>query len=103
MSTRARVSEWHDEEGWGVVESAATPGGCWVHVSSVLVAGLETLDPGTEVELTFEAGGQDGYGYRAVEVWPVGATPVRTADAARGGPSGAYSSTLRLTFDDDPR
>ena len=100
MSTRARVTEWHDDEGWGVVESAATPGGCWVHCSSVLVAGPGTLRPGTVVELTFEEGEQDGYGYRAVEVWPDGTTPVR--NAREGSPSG-YASSLTLTFDDDAR
>jgi len=28
------VREWA-EEGWGVVDSAETPGGCWVHWSVV--------------------------------------------------------------------
>lgn len=92
---------WHDQEGWGVLDSPATPGGCWVHFSAVLVAGYRSLDPGATVEFTVEAGEQDGYAYRAVEVWPAGQAPVRSDDEA-SRPSAAYRSSLTLTFDDDP-
>jgi hypothetical protein len=27
--TSGVVREWHDDEGWGVLESTETPGGCW--------------------------------------------------------------------------
>jgi hypothetical protein len=33
------VQQWSEEEGWGVVDSAATPGGCWTHFSAVVSAG----------------------------------------------------------------
>ena len=93
-----RVS--HDAAGWGVVDSAETPGGCWVHSSDVLVAGHRALQPGQEVELQHEAPGQGGSAYRAVCVWPAGAEPV---PPTVGQPGAAYTSTLTLTFGDAER
>jgi CspA family cold shock protein len=92
------VRVWHDEEGWGVIDSAETPGGCWVHFSAVLVPGHRALQPGQEVELEHQAGQQDGHAHRAVRVWPAGAEPM---EAPAGPPGAPYSSTLTLTFDDD--
>jgi CspA family cold shock protein len=100
MTTRGTVRAWHDAEGWGVVDSPETPGGCWVHFSHVLVPGHRTLRPGQEVELEHEAAAQDGHAHRAVRVWPAGSEPV---DASVEPPGGAYTSTLSLTLDDDPR
>ena len=98
MTTRGTVRVWHDEEGWGVVDSLETPGGCWVHVSQVALPGHVTLRPGQQVELDHEPAEQDGHAYRALRVWPAGAEPV---DRPVGPPSAAYRSTLALTFDDD--
>ncbi len=98
MATRGTVRSWHADDGWGVLDSPATPGGCWAHFSAVLVPGYRALEPGEAVELTAEAGVQDGYAYRAVEVWPAGQAPVRTDDRCVG-PSPAYCSALTLTFD----
>ncbi len=95
----AVVRTWHDEEGWGVVDSPATPGGCWAHWSTVAVVGYRSLAPGAAVQLEWEAAAQDGSAFRAVRVWPAGREPA--GDAARtSGEDGAYSSTLVLTFDD---
>ena len=91
------MREWHDDEGWGVVESDATLGGCWAHGTTVLVTGVRTLRAGSQVELTFEVAEQDGHASRAVEVWPAGETPVRAV--AGPGSSAAYSSSLTLTLD----
>ena len=91
MTTSGLVREWHDGDGWGVIDSPETPGGCWVHFSHLLVAGYKSLEAGQDVELTFEVAEQDGYGFRAVEVWPVGQTPFRTPPAP---PGPGYSSTL---------
>lgn len=100
MTSLGQVRVWHDAEGWGVIDSAVTPGGCWAHFSSVLVAGYKALATGQSVEFSYEAGEQDGFSYRAVEVWPVGHEPVRTEPDASGS-SSAYQSTLTLTFDED--
>ena len=32
---RAQVREWHEDLGWGVLDSPDTPGGCWVHYSVI--------------------------------------------------------------------
>lgn len=63
------VREWNGEDGWGVLDSDETPGGCWVHYSSLDMAGYRTLRPGQHVSFTFETGSQDGYDYRAETVW----------------------------------
>ncbi|MER5291114.1 cold shock domain-containing protein [Streptomyces pharetrae] len=71
----ATVREWHDEEGWGILDSPETPGGCWAHFSNLELDGFRTLSPGQQVDLAWEAPGfeQDGYAYRAVNVVPRGA------------------------------
>ena len=100
MTSLGQVRVWHDADGWGVIDSDATPGGCWAHFSPVLVAGYKSLRTGQDVTFTFEAAERDGYAFRAVAVWPTDQTPVRTGQEA-SGPSAAYSSTLALTFDDE--
>ena len=77
MTVDGVVRVWHDEDGWGVVDSDGTPGGCWTHYSAVAVAGFRSLSPGQAVRLEFEELDflQDGYPYRAVRVWPVGQEP----------------------------
>ena len=98
MTTRGTVRLWYDAEGWGVVDSPETPGGCWVGFGAVRVPGHAGLHAGQQVELDHEAEEQDGYAHRAVRVWPAGEEPMETlADP----PSGAYTSTLTLGFDDD--
>jgi len=92
------VSVWHDEDGWCVIEAEATPGGCWLHVSSVLVSGPARVALGDVLRFTFERGEQDGYAFRAVEAWPADREPDRTAHHEAGG----MESTLTITSDDDP-
>jgi len=73
MRTTGTVREWHDEEGWGVIDSPDTPGGCWAHFSVIDLAGGSRLSYGTQVLLDVEQAAQDGYDFRATWVWP-GAT-----------------------------
>lgn len=42
----ATVREWRDEEGWGVLDSPETPGGCFGHYSDIQAPGFRTLSPG---------------------------------------------------------
>lgn len=98
MTSLGKVRVWHDEEGWGVIDSEVTPGGCWAHFSSVLVAGYSTLATGQEVAFNFEAAEQDGYSFRAKELWPADLVPVRPQHQVFW-PSEAYHSTLTITFD----
>ena len=99
MVTLGRVEYWSDEEGWGVIASPGTPGGCWVHFSTAAEGGYRNLEEGQVLELEFEEILQDGYRYRAVRISPPGADPRETADY-RSPSTAAYSSDLHITFDD---
>jgi CspA family cold shock protein len=98
MSSHGVVRSWHDDDGWGIIDSAQTPGGCWAHYSAVAIQGYRKLSPGQRVKLEWEAANQDGFAFRATKAWPVGQADV---DAAPQGPSGIYSSTLTIHFDDE--
>jgi cold shock protein len=69
------VRFWHDELGWGVLDSPETPGGCWAHFSQLIMPGYGALTAGEPVSFTYEAGDQDGYAFRAVEVRPAWVDP----------------------------
>ncbi|BEL06198.1 hypothetical protein Q0Z83_043890 [Actinoplanes sichuanensis] len=99
MADLATVREWNDDEGWGVIDSPSTPGGCWAHFSHAAVAGAVTFTTGAPVLLEWESPGQDGYPYRAVRFWPSGSEPVDRAN--RPGNGGAYRSVLTISFDRD--
>ncbi len=90
------VREWNDKDGWGVLDSHETPGGCWAHVSSLDMAGYRTAKPGQRVSFTFETGSQDGYDYRAGKVWREGVP--RTSPPENGG--AALGSSVLIEWDD---
>jgi cold shock protein len=71
MTVNGTVREWHDEYGWGVIDSAETPGGCWAHFSVLEVPGFRTLLAGQAVRLEWESGWQDGDDFRALRVQPL--------------------------------
>ena len=87
-----RVRDWHDEEGWGVLDSAATPGGCFVMFGSIRMDGYRTLQPGTTVTFEFEPARQDGYDFFATAVWPEGVEPGSPDPVPPEGPGPGYSS-----------
>ncbi|WP_230990147.1 cold-shock protein [Rhodococcus oxybenzonivorans] len=63
------VQMWNAEEGWGVIDSAQTPGGCWAFYSEIVGEGFRTLIVGATVTLDWEqVTDQDGYRYRATRV-----------------------------------
>jgi CspA family cold shock protein len=81
------VRDWHREDGWGVIDSPDTPGGCWVHFSHLWNDGIPQAGPGEVVEVTggyrevfegetvdfdWETLGQNGYDFRATSVRPRG-------------------------------
>ena len=94
MSTVGTVRVWHREEGWGVIDSPDTPGGCWAHFSHLWNENIATPGPDDVIEVTggfkeafagetvdfeWEAASQDGYVFRATTVVPRGRTaPHRT-------------------------
>jgi CspA family cold shock protein len=90
------VSTWNDDEGWGVLASQRTPGGCWCHFSALAMEGFRTLSPGTSVEFLYEVAEQDGYNFRAVEAWPVGQRHRAPESEFEGGES---FSTITIHVD----
>jgi len=63
------VREYDADEGWGVLDGADVPGGCWVHFSAIVEPGFRHLSPGELVSFRAEAADQDGFTFRAVQVW----------------------------------
>lgn len=90
---------WSDDEGWGVIDSPDTPGGCWTSFSHVAVEGFKSLTAGELVELEWEAPGQDGYSFRAVRAWPVGKEPNESPASDVPGP--AYGSSVSISWDEE--
>lgn len=97
VNARATVRMWDGEQGWGVLDSAATAGGCWTHFSALDFDGYRSLTPGQQVQLTAEAAEQDGYAWRAVRVLVDGKRP---ALPGTENADDAYASDLTVTFDD---
>ncbi|MCT6735290.1 hypothetical protein [Rhodococcus qingshengii] len=80
------VTMWNGEEGWGVIDSADTPGGCWTFFSALhpdevinaqpgesfsISGGISGLVVGEQVDFEWESViDQDGYQFRAVKVRP---------------------------------
>jgi cold shock protein len=83
MNSTGTVSMWRGEEGWGVIDSPDTPGGCWFHFSHLwhvdlpegraleVKGGYRDARVGESVEFDYEPADQDGYSFRADSVWPV--------------------------------
>lgn len=77
---QAQVREWHDDLGWGVLDSPETSGGCWTHFSAVQTPrvndedervaayGFKSLKRNDLVDLEWARPGQDGFDYRAAKV-----------------------------------
>lgn len=67
-----QVVQWHEDEGWGVVESAELDGPVWAHFSGIDPAGpgvrpggYRKLTVGDRVRITAERAWQDGFHWRA--------------------------------------
>ncbi|AUM20257.1 cold shock domain-containing protein [Rhodococcus ruber] len=75
MTSRGVVRVWHREDGWGVLECAQTPVGCWVHSSEVDVPGFRALDPGDQVDFEWQrsSGPVEGFAFVASQARPVSA------------------------------
>ena len=92
------VREWHDDQGWGVIASPDTPGGCWAHFSSVETPGYRRLRAGQTVTLEFEGAEQDGFAFRADHVGLSDEPPGFSSRVELSVT--AYSSTLTLRYTD---
>jgi len=98
VTTAGTVRFWQAQDGWGIIDSEQTPGGCWAHCSVVAVDGYKTLKPGQAVVLEWEPGQQDGFSYRALRAWPADRNPAATQFTPPAAPQG-YCSTLTITAD----
>jgi cold shock protein len=77
LDETARVREWHVEEGWGVLDSEETPGGCFFFWSHLHMKDDRELQPGQQVRLEWESvTDQDGHTFRAAEGYTFHATHV---------------------------
>ena len=85
----------------GGIDSADTPGGCWVHFSAIVSQGYRSLKLGGQGTFTYEDSGQDGFGCRAVQVWPPGTSSEAPLPPAENGPSAAYRSSLTVQWPDE--
>ena len=99
MTVEGLVREWHPEEGWGVLDSPETPGGCWAHFSAIDMDGYRELHAGQRISFTYNAADQDGYTWNASHINPEGVAA--TSPPVQGQPSGAYRSGLSISWDDD--
>jgi CspA family cold shock protein len=64
------VRRWSTREGWGVIDTPDTPGGCRAQASVIQTDGDRELRAGQPVEVEWEAGDHDGFAYRALVVVP---------------------------------
>ena len=65
--TRGTVASWNND-GWGVLDSPDTPGGCfalWAHIASDEVRDLRV---GQAVQFSYEQADQDDYPFRATYI-----------------------------------
>lgn len=90
------IREWYDEDGWGVIDSVDTPGGCWTHFSHLDMDGYRSAQPGQAVTFTWEHAQQDGFACRAVTVHLEGVPP---RSAPPSSAPGSYGSRLEITPD----
>lgn len=60
--TTGTVRTWNDQQGWGVIDSPQTPGGCWAHFSHIVAEGFRTVPVGAAVILSWQqVTDKDGY------------------------------------------
>ena len=97
MANLGSVRFFDADEGWGVIDGPDVPGGCWLHFSVIAGDGYRQLSAGQRVSFHAEQASQDGFAFRAVRVWTGEGEPSATVDEQRR--SGAYHSTLTLTFE----
>lgn len=72
MST-GTVRHWYRDDGWGVLDSPDTPGGCFAHFSRIIgVSGFRELAEDETVDFDWQPsaypGSQDGYSFVGTEV-----------------------------------
>ncbi|WP_045821572.1 cold-shock protein [Williamsia herbipolensis] len=98
MTSSGVIRVWHHDEGWGVIDSPDTPGGCRADAGAVMVEGVRTDDGMLFMGLlegepvSFMWGpirwDDDEFSVAATAVWPSRCEPPATL------PSGAFQTSL---------
>ncbi|MCW2526714.1 MAG: cold shock protein [Pseudonocardiales bacterium] len=65
------VREWNNDEGFGVIDSPETPGGCGAVFPQINMEGYRTLRQGQHVRFTFIEAEQDGCPFQAQSIDPI--------------------------------
>jgi CspA family cold shock protein len=73
FSTKARVREFSNAKGWGVLDptDSSVGGSIWFHFSHIDIEGYKTLEEGRLCDVDVETAEQDGYDLRALRVRPI--------------------------------
>ena len=90
------VRDWHGDEGWGVIDGPAVPGGCWAHFSALAAERFWEPAAGEAVSFTWERADQDGFAARAISVWPRG---TGSGSSGSEGPGDLFRSDVQIDFD----
>lgn len=90
-----RVREWNRDQGWGVIDSDETPGGCFADFGVIQMPGFRELSPRQIVWFEARPGGQDGCAYRATAI----ALTPELKPQQPPPPSDAYASRLVIELD----
>lgn len=64
------VTRWSDEDGWGVIDSVATPGGCFAHYAQLNMLGYHTVAVGSKVTFGAIPMAIEGLHWQATSVTP---------------------------------
>lgn len=90
------VRFWSGDDGWGVIDAPATPGGCWAGFADLASDSFWEPREGERVELEWERVEQDGYHFRATRIWPFGASPA--VEEPPELPDDAFHSSLTIEY-----
>lgn len=66
---------WLDDDGWGIIDSPDTPGGCFAHFSTVDMTGYVALPAGQYVQFGAEPMEIEGVHWSATSVTPIDPRP----------------------------
>ncbi len=69
------LREWNALDGWGIIDSEATPGGCWVSAAALDHGMPVELARGDAVWFAFIPAEQDGLAFRATQAFTVREPP----------------------------
>ena len=82
MTEQGVISEW-DHGGSGLIESASTPGGCYLSLSALRSPIQWSPTEGDRVGFEYETAEAHGYLFRATKAWPLELGPEAPATSSQ--------------------